>query len=104
LVGLNNLPNNEACGNSECEVVELSNHEQEAITIENCFEPFIGQCFLSEEEAFKFYEDYAKMSGFSIRRGRFVNKNGIMHRRDLFCHRGGFPDKKIHDPSKRTTK
>jgi hypothetical protein len=87
LVGLNNLPNNEPCGNSECEVVELNNHEQEAITIENCFESFIGQWFLSEEEAFKFYENYAKRSGFSIRKGRFVNKNGIMHRRDLFCHR-----------------
>ena len=64
----------------------MSNHEQEAITIENCFEPFIGQCFLSEEEAFKFYENYAKRSGFSIRKGRFVNKNGIMHRSDFLFH------------------
>ncbi|KEH25512.1 hypothetical protein MTR_6g025700 [Medicago truncatula] len=54
LVDLNNLPNNEPCGNSESEVVELSSNEQEAITIENDFEPFIGRCFLSEEEAFKF--------------------------------------------------
>lgn len=100
LVDLNNLRNNEPCGNSESGVVELSSNEQEAITIENDVEPFIGQCFLSEEEAFKFYENYAKRSGFSIRKGRFVNKNGIMHRRDLFCHRGGFPDKKIQDPSK----
>jgi len=34
--------NNEPCGNSETGVVELSNNEQEAITIDNYFEPFIG--------------------------------------------------------------
>lgn len=26
---------------------------------ENVFEPFVGQCFLSEEEAFMFYKNYA---------------------------------------------
>jgi hypothetical protein len=74
LIDLNNVPNNEPCDNSENEVIDLSNDEQETITIKNCFEPFIGQCFLSEEEAFGFYENYAKRSGFSIRKGRFLKK------------------------------
>ena len=28
-------------------------------SIENEFEPFVGQCFLIEEEAFIFYKNYA---------------------------------------------
>ncbi|KAG5532259.1 hypothetical protein RHGRI_026780 [Rhododendron griersonianum] len=35
---------------------------------ENAFEPFVGQCFLSEEEAFIFYKNYATRHGFSIRK------------------------------------
>ncbi|GKA39611.1 hypothetical protein Tco_0732162 [Tanacetum coccineum] len=33
---------------------------------ENIDEPFVGQCFLSEEEAFVFYVKYAIMKGFSV--------------------------------------
>ena len=48
--------------------------------------PFIGQCFLSQEEAFLFYQKYAKMNGFSVRYGRFVNnkKTGEKKRRGFF--------------------
>ncbi|KAL4584029.1 hypothetical protein LXL04_008619 [Taraxacum kok-saghyz] len=35
-------------------------------------EPFVGQCFLSEEEALVFYQSYARKNGFSVRKGRFV--------------------------------
>ena len=38
------------------------------------FESFVGQCFLSEEEAFIFYITYARQHGFSIQKGRFVTK------------------------------
>lgn len=31
--------------------------ERDEHSLENTFEPFIGQCFLSEEEAYKFYEN-----------------------------------------------
>ena len=43
-------------------------------SIENEFEPFVGQCFLSEKEAFIFYGKYANRCGFTIRKGRFVTK------------------------------
>lgn len=33
--------------------------------------PFVGQIFLSEEEAFIFYKRYAYLYGFLIRKGRF---------------------------------
>ena len=62
--------------------------------------PFVGQCFLSEEEAFVFYQNFAKSNGFSIRKGRFANKNGEKRRRDFFCHRQGKPDVKLVDHSK----
>ncbi|XP_071708901.1 protein FAR1-RELATED SEQUENCE 11-like [Rutidosis leptorrhynchoides] len=63
-------------------------------------EPLVGQCFLSEEEAFAFYQNYAKRNGFAIRKGRFVNKNGEKSRRDFFCHREGKPKVKMVDYSK----
>ncbi|XP_071689185.1 protein FAR1-RELATED SEQUENCE 11-like [Rutidosis leptorrhynchoides] len=63
-------------------------------------EPFVGQCFLSEEEAFVFYQNYAKRNGFAIRKGRFVNKNGEKSRRDFFCHREGKSKVKMVDYSK----
>jgi hypothetical protein len=55
-------------------------------SIENEFEPFVGQCFLSEEEAFIFYRNYANQHGFSIRKGQFVTKEKEKVRRDFFCH------------------
>ncbi|KAG5530132.1 hypothetical protein RHGRI_030489 [Rhododendron griersonianum] len=58
--------------------------------VENDFQPFPGQCFLSEEEAFIFYK----------KKGRFITKNGEVKRRDFFCHREGKTPLKIVDPSK----
>ena len=63
-------------------------------------EPFVGQCFSSEEEAFAFYQNYARKIGFSVRKERFENKKGEKTRRDFFCHREGKPDAKIVDYSK----
>ena len=45
-------------------------------SIEIEFEPFVGQCFLSEEEAFVFYKNYANQIGFTIRKGRRRKKMG----------------------------
>ncbi|RDX68321.1 hypothetical protein CR513_52711, partial [Mucuna pruriens] len=45
-----------------------------------------------KEKTYRFYEDYAKMCGFLIQKGQFVNKNGIINRE--------FLDKKNYDPSK----
>ncbi|KAH7860111.1 hypothetical protein Vadar_009474 [Vaccinium darrowii] len=73
--------------------VDIEDYEDEKST--NVFEPFVGQCFLSEEEAFIFYKNYANRHGFSIRKGRFVTKNGEIVRRDFFCHREGRQPLKI---------
>ncbi|XP_074314717.1 protein FAR1-RELATED SEQUENCE 11-like [Silene latifolia] len=91
LFDLNNEPEDELC--------ELINNGEGNID-RNSFEPFVGQCFLSEEEAYLFYENFARKSGFSIRRGRFETKNEKMVRRDFFCHREGFPRVKMVEPSK----
>ena len=66
-------------------------------SIENEFEPFVGQCFLSEEEVFIFYKNYANRYGFTIRKG---TKNGENVRRDFFCHREGRQQLKRVDSSK----
>ncbi|KAH7862138.1 hypothetical protein Vadar_000641 [Vaccinium darrowii] len=76
--------------------VEVS---EDGKSIGNETEPFVGQCFPSEEEAFIFYKTYANRHGFSIRKGRFVNKNGEIARRDFFCHREGKQPLKITKPS-----
>lgn len=61
----------------------------------NEFDHFIGQCFLSEEEAFVFYRSYASRHGFSIRKDRTVTKNGELKKRDflqwmaIFVHLDG---------------
>ena len=72
----------------------------EKVLEEYNFEHFVGQCFLSKEEAFIFYTTYARQHGFSIRKGQFVTKNKEIVRRDFFCHRVGKPLLKIVDPSK----
>ena len=43
-------------------------------SVENEFEPFVGQCFLSEEEAFIFYKNYANQNGFTIQKGHLEKK------------------------------
>ena len=69
-VDLNELPNNEENNDTCREEIMVQNEypieeigvieENEDInSIENEFEPFVGQCFLSEEEAFIFYKNYA---------------------------------------------
>ncbi|KAI5407870.1 hypothetical protein KIW84_053927 [Lathyrus oleraceus] len=62
--------------------------------------PFVGQIFLSEEEAFIFYKRYVYQHGFSVRKGRFIKQNGIVSKRDFFCHREGRTSLKIIEPSK----
>ena len=42
--------------------------------------PFVHQIFLSEEEAYSFYKRYAYQHGFSVLKGRFVKRNGIINR------------------------
>ena len=69
-------------------------------SIENEFEPFVGQCFLSEEETFIFYKNYANRYDFTIQKGRFVTKNGENVRHDFFCYQEGRQQLKKVDSSK----
>ncbi|PWA55515.1 Protein FAR1-RELATED SEQUENCE 11 [Artemisia annua] len=92
---------NETYFDDNFETVEEPAIVHDDISLEIVDTPFIGQCFLSEEEAFAFYQKFAKHNGFSIRKGRFTNdKDGEMNRRDFFCHRQGKPDPKKVDHSK----
>ena len=103
----NDGKNNNTCGEkiidwNECPIDETEVIEEceDINSIENGFEPFVGQCFLSEEEAFNFYKNYANRCGFTIRKGRSEKKNGEIARRNFFCHREGRQPLKIVDPSK----
>ena len=80
---------------------EIIFEKDEQIMQDALDKPFVGQYFLSEEEAFAFYQNFAKKNGFSIVHGRFNNnKNGEKTRRDFFCHRQGKPKPKVVDYSK----
>ena len=61
---------------NECLIDETSVIEEyeDINSIENESEPFVGQCFLSEEEAFIFYKNYANQNGFTIQKGHLEKK------------------------------
>ncbi|KAL4324753.1 hypothetical protein GQ457_11G022730 [Hibiscus cannabinus] len=73
--------------------IEKENEEQDD-------EPFIGQTFESQDEAFIFYNNYAKCHGFVVRKDRSDTKHGRTIRRDFLCHCGGKNRLKVIDPSK----
>ncbi|GMI78098.1 FAR1-related sequence 11 [Hibiscus trionum] len=60
-------------------------------------EPFIGQTFESEDEAFTFYNNYAKRHGFVVRKNRSDTRKGRTIRRDILCHRAGKQRLKVAD-------
>ncbi|KAK8614930.1 hypothetical protein V6N13_068717 [Hibiscus sabdariffa] len=74
-------------------LMEEENNEQDD-------EPFIGQTFESEDEAFVFYNNYAKRHGFVVRKDRSDTRNGKTIRRDILCHRAGKQRLKVADHSK----
>ncbi|OMO98304.1 hypothetical protein COLO4_13994 [Corchorus olitorius] len=74
---------------------------EECSTKRDYDEPFIGQVFHSEEEAFVFYKKYAIRHGFSIKKGRVERKDGEVKKRDFFCHRYGRQPLKVADPTKK---
>lgn len=53
--------------------------------------PKVGMYFSSDEEAYDFYNTYAKNSGFGVRKGASAkDDNGVVIRRIFVCHREGF--------------
>lgn len=67
---------------------------------ENEYEPFLGQTFGSQEEAYVYYNNYAKRHGYVVRKDRSNTKHGRTIRRDFYCHRGGKKPSKVVDLSK----
>ncbi|XP_058078062.1 putative protein FAR1-RELATED SEQUENCE 10 isoform X2 [Magnolia sinica] len=54
--------------------------------------PYVGQSFLSDDEAYEFYSNFARESGFTIRRHRTLGSQGHplgIYRREFVCHRAG---------------
>ncbi|MBA0707637.1 hypothetical protein Golax_019667, partial [Gossypium laxum] len=53
--------------------------------------PELGMEFSSEEDAYKFYKDYAKATGFSVRKGKYQwSSNGTARKRTFLCSNEGF--------------
>ena len=76
-VELNELPNDgknnntyrdEIIDRNECPIDKMGviEEHEDINSIENEFEPFVGQCFPNEEETFIFYKNYANRYGFTI--------------------------------------
>nr|KYP63232.1 Protein FAR1-RELATED SEQUENCE 11 [Cajanus cajan] len=65
--------------------------------------PYIGQRFATHDAAYEFYSEFAKRSGFSIRRHRTEGKDGVgkgLTRRYFVCHRAGNTPVKTSTESK----
>ncbi|KAL2933737.1 Protein FAR1-RELATED SEQUENCE 11 [Bienertia sinuspersici] len=62
-------------------VVQTSIDEEDVIHEQLDLEPFVGQTFLSEEEAYVFYQNYAILCGFSIRKDwtQKSKKDGVIN-------------------------
>ena len=76
-VELNELPNDGIIDWNKCpkdKMGVIEEHDEDINSIENEFEPFVGQCFPCEEEAFIFYKNYANWYGYTIRKCRIEKK------------------------------
>ena len=72
----NNTYGDEIIDWNECPIDKMGviEEHEDINSIEKKFEPCVGQCFPSEEEAFIFYKNYANRYGFTIRKGRTEKK------------------------------
>ncbi|XP_057506988.1 putative protein FAR1-RELATED SEQUENCE 10 [Actinidia eriantha] len=75
----------------KCETTSSSSSE--------VFTPYVGQIFKSDDEAFEYYSNFARKTGFSIRKARSTESQNLgVYRRDFVCYRSGFnqPRKKAN--------
>ncbi|KAG5541282.1 hypothetical protein RHGRI_021205 [Rhododendron griersonianum] len=93
-IDLNQLPNDGE------RVIEFEQNASELNEYPKEIDPFIGQYFLSEEEAFVCYKKYACRTGFSIRKYCTDKRKGEVKRRDFCCQCEGKAPLKLFDPSK----
>ncbi|KAJ0747447.1 putative transcription factor FAR family [Helianthus annuus] len=62
--------------------------------------PVVGMQFISIEQAYAFYQSYAKLAGFSIRKGGEVYSGGIIKTKYFVCSKEGHKPVCIDDNSK----
>ncbi|XP_057755795.1 protein FAR1-RELATED SEQUENCE 11-like [Arachis stenosperma] len=62
---------------------------------------FLGREFATEEDAYAAYKEFAKFRGFGVRKGVVARVNGVLVRRDFFCHRQGKRHAKHYDRPER---
>ncbi|RYR61180.1 hypothetical protein Ahy_A04g018307 isoform B [Arachis hypogaea] len=62
---------------------------------------FLGKEFATEDDAYAIYKEFAKLRGFGVRKGDVARVNGVLIRRDFFCHRQGTRHPKHYDRPER---
>ncbi|XP_020962749.1 protein FAR1-RELATED SEQUENCE 5-like [Arachis ipaensis] len=62
---------------------------------------FLGKEFATKEDAYAAYKEFAKLRGFGVRKGDVARVNGVLIRRDFFCHRQGTRHPKHYDRHER---
>ena len=104
----NDGENNDICGEEIVvwneyliEEIGVIEENEDIKSIENEFEPFVGQCFLSEEETFIFYKKIKQIDMIlQFKKVVLSQKNGENVKRDFFCHREDRQQLKRVDSSK----
>ncbi|XP_057438261.1 protein FAR1-RELATED SEQUENCE 5-like [Lotus japonicus] len=79
------------------EGVAVNSMDDVAHTLWDCMNAtdFMKYHFLNRQVAFDFYNFYARVKGFSIRKSKVLrNKKGDIVRQDLVCHKEGFREEK----------
>lgn len=68
----------------------LNKNETSSLS-ESMVAPYVGMVFKSDDDALKYYSNFARKNGFSIRkeRSRFSPQLGV-YKRDFVCYRSGF--------------
>ncbi|KAL4396911.1 Protein FAR1-RELATED SEQUENCE [Arachis hypogaea] len=64
-------------------------------------EDFLGMEFVGEQDAYLAYKEFARTRGFGVRKGDMRRVDGVLVRRDFFCHRQGTRHHKHYDRPER---
>ncbi|XP_015953534.1 protein FAR1-RELATED SEQUENCE 5-like [Arachis duranensis] len=64
-------------------------------------EDFLGREFVGEEDVYLVYKEFARTRGFGVRKGDVGRVDGVLVKRDFFCHRQGTRHPKHYDRPER---
>ncbi len=97
------MENNEQTGHDNATTFGGSNEEHVEDIEELTDVPTLGMIFNSEQDAYEYYNSYAKTIGFSVRKHRVNRKKntGVVWKRSYTCSREGFYHKKNTPTKKR---